>query len=483
MSVHASPSPERTVAPDPASSGRLRGTLGVWSIVFMVTAAASPLGVIGGPVPLGIAVGNGTGFPATYVITGAVLLLFAVGFTTLTPHVRHAGAFWAYVGAGIGRGVGLGAGFAALLSYITLEAGVFGLIGPGLDSLLVSYGVPSQPWWLYAALTFALVSFLGYRNIDLSGKVLAVGLLAEVAIVLVLDAVIVARGGGEGGISTGIVDPSAIAFGAPGLGILFAILSFLGFEATAVFRDEARDPERTVARATSISLVLITVFYAVSSWALISAVSDDRAVAVATDNGGTMLADVTRDYLGTAGEHVIQVLFVTSLFACILSFHNIVARYVFTLAAGRALPGRLGEAHERHASPHVASVATSLVVGVLIVIGAVAGLDPIAEFYTWLAGFASVGVVVLYALTGAAVVTFFARRPQQRAEIGSWRTTIAPGLGALGLLGFLVLILQNLTTLVGGSTPLAVGVVTLLVLSFAAGPVVARLRPGALEVG
>ncbi len=34
---------------------QLRGNLGVPSIVFMVVAAAAPLGVIGGVVPLGIA--------------------------------------------------------------------------------------------------------------------------------------------------------------------------------------------------------------------------------------------------------------------------------------------------------------------------------------------------------------------------------------------------------------------------------------------
>lgn len=107
--VHGLPAAGLTEGVEPEAGRRLRGTLGVWSIVFMVTAAASPLGVIGGPVPLGIAVGNGAGFPATYLATGVVLLLFAVGFTALTPYVRHAGAFWAYIGAGIGRGVGLGA--------------------------------------------------------------------------------------------------------------------------------------------------------------------------------------------------------------------------------------------------------------------------------------------------------------------------------------------------------------------------------------
>ena len=41
----------------------LSGTLGVGSIVFMVVAAAAPLTVIAGTVPLGIAAGNGAGVP------------------------------------------------------------------------------------------------------------------------------------------------------------------------------------------------------------------------------------------------------------------------------------------------------------------------------------------------------------------------------------------------------------------------------------
>ncbi len=268
--------PASSIAAAPARS-RLRGNLGVASIVFMVVAAASPLGVIGGPVPLGIAIGNGTGFPFTFVIATVVLLLFAVGFTTMTPYVKSAGAFYSYVDRSLGRAAGLGTGFAALLSYITLEAAVFGLIGPGVNSLLGSYGVPSLPWWIYAAVAFGVVVFLGYRNIELSGRVLAVLLVAEVLIVLVLDAVIVFGGNTPEGLSTGIVTPSAILSGAPGIGILFAILSFIGFEATAVFRDEARDPDRTIPRATYLSLVLIGVFYALSSWALISAVGDSPA--------------------------------------------------------------------------------------------------------------------------------------------------------------------------------------------------------------
>lgn len=90
------------------------------------------------------------------------------------------------------------------------------------------------------------VSVLGFFHIELSGRILGVLLIAEVIIVLVLDAVVIGGGGGPEGYSTGIFTPSAILTEAPGFAVLSAILSFIRFEGTAVFRDEAKDPERTI---------------------------------------------------------------------------------------------------------------------------------------------------------------------------------------------------------------------------------------------
>lgn len=458
------------------ASRKLRGSLGVASIVFIVVAAASPLGVIGGPVPLGIAFGNGAGFPFTFIVVTAVLLLFAVGFTNATPLVKSAGAFFAYVDKGLGRSAGLGAAFAALASYVALEAGVFGLIGPGANELFQSYGLPDIPWWVYAAVAFVVVSALGYFNIQLSGRVLAVLLIAEVLIVLALDAAVVFSGGGPEGFSTGIFTPADIVSGAPGFAILFAILSFIGFEATAVFRDEAKDPERTIPKATYISLILIGVFYTVSSWALISANGQSTIVANATDNAGTILATTTEQYLGAVGGHIIQVLFVTSLFACILSFHNIVSRYFFTLAGRGVLPRKLGDAHATHGSPARASLTASAVAAVLIALAVLLGLDPIGQFYTWLGGISAVGIVLLLVLTSVAVLAIFRRNDH---GLGRWKTFVAPGLGLIGLVAFTVIIFQNLPVLVAedGYGPFSWGIIALFVIAFALGPIVARVRP------
>jgi amino acid transporter len=309
--------------------------------------------------------------------------------------------------------------------------------------------------------------------------VLGVLLTAEIAIVVVLDLVIIARGG-DHGLSTGIVNPSAIVSGSLGIGLLFAIISYVGFEATAIFRDEARTPERTIPRATYVALILIGVFYAVTSWALISGWGDDAAVAHATDNGATFLGDTAARYIGVIGADIITVLYFTSLFACILAFHNVSARYLFALSQRDVLPASLSQPHPQHGSPHRASLWISAVVAISIALAVVFKLDPAAQFYTWFAGTTTVGIIVLLIATSVAVLVFFGK---DRRGLSQWRVRIAPALGLVGLLVSLILILSNLYTLVGGSSILAWVIIGLLVGSFVAGAVVGtRVRDNTIAL-
>jgi amino acid transporter len=450
---------------------QLSGSLGVGSIVFMVVAAAAPLSVVASVTPVGLAAGNGAGFPATFVLCCAILLLFAVGFCAMSPHVPDAGAFFTYVRHGLGRPLGMGAAFLALATYTAVQLAVYGYIGAAIDELVAGYGGPSLPWWAWTLVVMAIVAVLGYRHIELSSRVLGVLLLAEIAIVVVLDVVVIVAGGAQG-LSTAVFDPVQIGSGAVGIAIMFAIASFIGFEATAVFRDEARDPQRTIPRATYLALVIVGVFYAVSSWAIVSAWGDEAAVAESAANPGTFLLTTATNWLGPIGGQVVTVLLVTSLFAAILAFHNVAARYWFALG-GRAFPAACGRTHPRHGSPHVASLAQTALGVVFIAVFAVAGLDPVAQVFAWMAGTATLGVLALMVLTCVAVLVFFARSGADRRP---WNTRIAPALGLLGLLGCLVLTIGNFPTLIGGSTGLAVGIGAVLVAVTAVGVVLGLVR-------
>ncbi|MET9326630.1 APC family permease [Tsukamurella sp. NPDC003166] len=428
----------------PSTDTGLERTLGVPQIVFMVVAVAAPLTVFAGLIPLMLGTGNGIGTPVDFLIVGAVLLLFTVGYSAMTPEVSSAGAFYSYVQRGLGTTAGLGAAALALVTYSVLMIAVSAYLGAAAATVVENVSGVAIPWWVPTAAGLTLIGVLGYRNVEVSARVLGVLLVAEIGIVVVVDAAIVLRGGAAG-LSAQPLSWSAFTSGAVGTGIMFAVFGFVGFEATAVFRSEAEDPDRTIPRATYIAVLVIAVVYAVSSWAMIIGLGVDRASGLAAADPEGLAPGLATRYVSHVAHDVVQVLLVTSFFACILTAHNVVSRYLFALGRQEAVPRRLGSAHPVHRSPHAASVLTSLVIGALVALTVVAGLHPVTEVYAWFGGAGTLGLVALLTLTSAAVVVHFRRQRTASA----WRGTVAPALSLVALAAILVLVVRNFELLVG----------------------------------
>ena len=442
-------------APTQTEGRRLTGHLGPIGIVFMVVAAAAPLTVIGGNMPLAMGLGNGAGAPVGFAIAALVLLVFSVGFVTMTPYVPEAGAFFSYVTVGLGERMGKGVAVVALIAYTAIQIGIYGYIGWAIDDTVKFYGGPELPWPLYSFVILAIVAVLGYRHIELSAKVLGVALALEIGIVVVLDLVMVANPG-PAGVTLTSFDPAVFTQGTIGIAILFALTGFIGFEATAVFRDEARDPERTIPIATYAAVIIIGLFYAITVWAFVVAIGPDNVTAVANqtlDGEGNMLLDTTASMLGTIGRDIVNVLLLTSLFACVLSFHNVIARYQFVLSRKGLLPARLGVVHGSHESPAFSSVVQTVTAAIIVGILAVLGIDPLVGVFGSMAGVATVGMVILMLTTSIAVLAFFLRNRDRVS--GVFQTRIAPAIAVLGLLGSLWLVLSNFTLVTGGSVGLS----------------------------
>lgn len=444
------------MAANSETDNRLHGRLGVVAIVFMVVAAAAPLTVIGGNMPLAMGLGNGAGAPVGFVIAALVLLVFSIGFVTMTPYVPEAGAFFSYVTVGLGQRMGKGTAVVALIAYTAIQVGIYGYLGWAIDDTVRFYGGPELPWPLYSFSVLVVVALLGYRHIDLSAKVLGVALVLEIGIVVLLDLVIFADPG-PAGIAFDSFRPEVFANGALGIAVLFALTGFIGFEATAVFRDEARDPERTIPRATYAAVAIIGSFYAITCWAFVIAVGPEQVAAVAQqtlDGEANMLLDTTGGTVGRLGRDVVNVLLLTSLFACVLSFHNVIARYQFVLGGKGLLPRRLAAVHPRHMSPAFSSLVQTATAVVIVGIFAVLQVDPLVGVFGSMAGVATVGMVTMMLTTSVAVWAFFLRNPDAAAGRPG-RTRIVPVLACLGLLGSLWLVLSNFTLVTGGSVALS----------------------------
>ncbi len=434
---------ETTSGPEPA--GELRpDSIGTGHIVFLVLAAAAPLAALVLTIPLSIGFGNGIGTPGAYAFAGIVLSLFAVGYAAMSRYVVSASGFYAYVTLGLGRPAGLAAAFVATLAYNAVSIclpSVFGFFAAAImaDQLGIDFS-----WQVWAAVAFCLCAFLSSREITLSARVLGVALVLEVLVLLVFD-VVTLFDRGLSAYSLTSLAPGTVLDGAAGVSIMYAFAVFIGFEATAIYGEEARDPRRTVARATYVAIAIISVFYVITSWSLLAAFGNAEAPGLAAADPGNFLLNAQTSVVGSAQHTIVSFLLLTSLFAAYLAFHQAAGRYMYALGRERLLPSALGRTSARTGAPYFA-IRVNLALQVIFTIVFIAtDQDP---YLAVGAGLIGLGTICLIALQGAAsfsVAAFFWRRHD-----GHWWTTrVAPLLGGAGLVLALVLSLRNFSLLTG----------------------------------
>ncbi|WP_168200743.1 APC family permease [Allokutzneria sp. NRRL B-24872] len=419
-----------------------RRPLGVADLVFFVVAASAPLTVAAGGVPQVYAATGVLGLPVLYLVLAVVLAVFSAGYAAMSRHIVDAGAFSAYVAEGLGARVGTGAATVALIAYNSMQVSLYGLFGVAASGLLAKQAGWTVPWWACALVAMALVAVLGYLRVDLNARVLAVLLLVETVAVVIFDVAELGTGGSE---AVQVLSPAAVATGAAGAALCFMMGSFVGFESAAIYGEECRDPRRTVARATYISVAFIGVGYAVTAWAFAAGTGVSGLIGASTEHGPELFFVLAERSVGTWFVDLTRVFYVTSLFAALLSFHNVVARYFLAMGRKGVLPRALGRTHPRHGSPHIGSLAQSGLA--LLVVGgfALTGMDPITTLFTWLTNVGSLGVIFLLTLTSLAITVFFGKRPRERW----WSQRVAPALGTLLLGVILVLSISQFDVLLG----------------------------------
>jgi amino acid transporter len=423
-----------------------RGTLGAGDIAFFVISAAAPLMIIAGVAPYAILVG-GIGAPSAYLIAGVILTVFAVGFTTMSRYVKNGGAFYAYVAKGLGRPAGVVAAVLALVSYNALQIGMYGLLGSASKATFESLFGWNVSWPFYAFAGVVIVWYAGFRSIEFGAKLLAVLMILESGILVVLAVAIVVKGGAHG-LDLQSYAPSHVFTGNTSALLAVAFAAFMGFESTVIYRGEARDPKRTIPRATYIAVGFLSVFYSFIAWAIIQGFGSDHVVAEAAKDPAALVFTEMDIYVGSWATDLMRLLILTSIVAGLLAFHNAINRYTVAIAAEGMLPERLVAIHSKTGSPYVAGgVQTAL--SALVVAGfAIAGLDPYLNLFIWVNTPALIGLVLLQVMVAVAVPVFFRRTPHTE---GTVRTTVAPVLAAIGMATALYLTISKIAVLSGAS--------------------------------
>ncbi|GHE58909.1 APC family permease [Streptomyces thermocarboxydus] len=418
--------------------------LGTGGLLLSVLAATAPLMVVAGVMPTTFAVMGIVGQPLLFVVLGAVLVLFSLGYAEMSRHVHNAGAFYAYISRGLGGTAGAGAALVALVAYNSLQVGIYGIFGFEVSGLFATYADLEVAWWIPALAAALAVGVLGWLKIDVNAKVLGVLLVIEVLLVVVFDIAAVADPGNEG-LSLHAFNPDTLTGAGVGTALCFCIAAFLGFEQAPVYAEETSRPHVLVPRVMFLAVTGVAVFFALSSWALTVATGPASIVATSQEQSAGLLFFLTEDRLGSTFTDVLHVLFVTGMFAAMLSFHNVVARYAFAMGREGLLPAAFGRTTGSSGAPGTGSLLQTGIAVVLVLVFALTDdkptgdpTAPVLHLFTWGGNIGALGVIVLMAIASLSVVVFFVRRGAASAQAWRLATSAVAGIALVVIAGYTV---------------------------------------------
>jgi amino acid transporter len=212
-------------------------------------------------------------------------------------------------------------------------------------------------WWIWVALMTVIVFMLTYRDIRLSttaGVILGafeIGIFGALALWMLFS--------NAGDLNVQPFNPGHASGDWSGVfkGMVFAILAFIGFEASAPLGEEARHPRRTIPLAVVGSALAIGLFYVLCAYAWVFGAGFDRFVDQAT--GADPWRNLGKVFWST-GWVLVFLAICNSIAANSNAAVNAATRVFYALARNGLAPQPLARTHSRFKTPHVAIIWLSL---------------------------------------------------------------------------------------------------------------------------
>jgi amino acid transporter len=405
-----------------------RDAVGLVSILFQSITHMAPAAAVAFSIIVGVPYAGGS-MPLAVVLALVACILVAISVGQLARHMPSAGGLYTYNARSLGSTVGFLVAWGFMLAEPLVAPLVLLVFGNVLSANLASnFGTPTWLWIPFALAGAALVWFLTYRGIRLStGTGVALGAF-EIAVFVLVAIVLIAAAGGR---NTATVFTAPQGLGPVFPGMIYAILAFIGFEASAPLGEEARDPRRTIPAAVVLSCLLIGVFYVFTTYAGTVYFGPSKMAdpdhGFLTLNNGDPWTGMASQVWGPLGVLVILAV-ANSAIANANAGANAATRVGYALARIGLLPRALATIHPEHHTPAVAVHVQAILGAVLAVVLGVSLGGPLPAFGL-LATVATIVVVCIYVLTNVSNLVFHWR--ERRSEFNVLLNLVVPVLGVL----------------------------------------------------
>ncbi|NUR78234.1 MAG: APC family permease [Thermoleophilia bacterium] len=350
--------------------------------------------------------------PAAFWVAGIGAIGLALIYGRFARYVPNAGGTYAIVRAGLGRDVGFFAGWTLLAVGIIFVPGLlisaafllqnfFGLVAP-------HHAFFSHAWWGWALLLAAAAFVISWLGIQISARILLALTALGVTMLLILDVIILAKGGANGWAWSSLVpwnNHGTFGFGFFALGVGIAMTGFSGFETAVFLAEEAHTPRKEVPKAVLGAIALALVFYIVTTFSIVTGYGlQDAAKHWPSDSGGAVVG-LSAQYAALWFGKILLLLLAVSAFASALGTANFTTRTAFAWGHDGYLPRAFGRTHPRFKSPHVAIAVLSVITLAVFLGGLVwqgRTINDAVTFFSWLLQVGATGILPVYALVGIA---------------------------------------------------------------------------------
>jgi amino acid transporter len=409
-----------------AAGGGLRRELHFWeaialSIGIMAPTAAMALN--------GVAIAGliGRAVPLAFVFALVGVLLVSYAFVQLSREVEHAGSVYAFAGFTLGPHAGFLAGWALMGTYLMFTIASTAEVGLFFGSFLSSTGIADNVDWIWIALVAGIgIAIVAYGDVRVATRSLLTMEGISVTLIVILVVVIFVKliGGSAPGdqsfsdIGDAFSLPSGTSLSVIGSAAVFGFLSFAGFEGAASLGEETAAPRRNIPRAIFLAPLVVGLFYIVVIVAQTLGFGTDAVGVKAFAGSDSPLGDLSKAYVGSGLEDLINLGAAISAFASGLGTATAGSRVLFALSRD-GIPGSpLGRVSTRTGAP-VGALAVVMTVGFGgIIIQRLAGTNAAsAFFYPGTIGVLSLLVAYIITNLGAIRHLFFRARSRPVWEI------------------------------------------------------------------
>jgi len=372
----------------------------------------------------------GAALPLSFLVALIVILFVGNTVVQFSRVLPSSGSFYTFTSQGLGGSAGFFTGWLFFGAYTLLVPGLFTATASFAHDYVKTTFSTEVPWWIFAFVFMAIVVVLSVRSIRTSVRVDLTLLTIEVLVFLLLATIAIATAGNGNTLSAFSPSSSPNGFSGVGIGVVFGILSFIGFDAAAVLGEETRNPSRMIPLAVAGSVIGVGIFYVYVMYGLTAGyhLNDPKALADFLKDPTPFVTLAHRDAPWL--EQLVDLCAIAGLFSCLLALQNTTVRVLFSMGREGALPAALGRVHPRFHSPHIAIYVLTVFT---IVVGLAGGawLGPGATgLYGFTGTIGTVGVVLVYIMCNIALIRYFLNRPDRSLGFH----VIAPILGCLGLL-------------------------------------------------